>query len=107
MGIYRPAYDGSIHMLCIAERELSRMMKEWKAASPEGSAPDYTSPLYEAIQRQRRDIHKYRNDLGLTPTGANRLRSQIERTEEAANPTNGNPAIAAVLNQIREATRDK
>ena len=35
LGVYDPAFDGAIHVLCIQERELSRAMKAWKATAPD------------------------------------------------------------------------
>ena len=43
LGVYDPAFDGAIHVLCIQERELSRAMKEWKATAPDPkTAPSIT-----------------------------------------------------------------
>lgn len=57
LGVYDPAFDGAIHVLCIQERELSRAMKEWKATAPDPkAAPSITNPLYAEISKLRRDI---------------------------------------------------
>ena len=106
MGVYDPAFDPEIHTLCIMERELSRAMKAWKQTAPDkNSAPDPTHELYEVISRLRRDILQHRDALGLTPKGLQRLRKA-----QAAAPANeavtgtANPAFAALMNRIQEAS---
>ena len=77
LGVYDPAFDGAIHTLCILERELSRTMKAWKAtAVDKNTAPSVTDPLYSAILQQRREILTYRDALGLTPKGLQRLKGK-------------------------------
>lgn len=106
MGVYDPAFDPEIHTLCIMERELSRTMKAWKKTAPDkNAAPDPTHELYEVISRLRRDILQHRDALGLTPKGLQRLRKA-----QAAAPANeavtgtANPAFAALMNRIQEAS---
>ena len=68
LGIYDPAFDGAIHILCIQERELSRAMKAWKATAPSPKdAPSITDPIYAEISKLRRDILARQDALGLTP----------------------------------------
>ena len=106
LGVYDPAFDPVIHMLCIQERELSRAMKAWKAtaASPK-DAPLITDPLYSEISKLRRDILARQDALGLTPKGCQRLRRQQSRSAGAA-PISGTPnrGFAALMDRIKEAS---
>lgn len=102
LGIYDPAFDGAIHILCIQERELSRAMKAWKATAEQNAAPSITDPLYAEISRLRRDILARQDALGLTPKGLQRLRRQQPQVSEASPPpASGNPALTQLLNSIR------
>lgn len=77
LGVYEPAFDGAIHTLCILERELARTMKAWKATSADkNQAPSTADPLYAAILQQRREILTWRDALGLTPKGLQRLKGK-------------------------------
>lgn len=77
LGIYEPAFDSAIHTLCVLEREHARTMKAWKAtAENKQAAPSPTDPLYAAILSQRREILTYRDALGLTPKGLQRLKGK-------------------------------
>ena len=102
MGIYHPAFEGEIHALCILERELSRTMKAWKATAGKGQAPDPTDPIYEVIQKQRRDILAHRDALGLTPKALKRLQRQTGQPD-AQSPSSGSSAFGRLLDQIVEA----
>lgn len=104
LGVYDPAFDGAIHVLCIQERELSRAMKEWKATAPDPkAAPSITDPLYAEISKLRRDILARQDSLGLTPKGLQRLRRQTAPTGEVAPPAaSGNPMLTQLLDGIRE-----
>ena len=104
LGVYDPAFDGAIHVLCIQERELSRAMKEWKATAPNPkAAPSITDPLYSEISKLRRDILARQDSLGLTPKGLQRLRRQLASTGEITPPAaSGNPMLAQLLDGIRE-----
>ena len=104
LGVYDPAFDGAIHVLCIQERELSRAMKAWKATAPDPkTAPSITDPLYAEISKLRRDILARQDSLGLTPKGLQRLRRQTAPTGEVAPPAaSGNPMLAQLLDGIRE-----
>lgn len=105
LGIYNPAFDGAIHILCIQERELSRAMKAWKATASKDAAPLITDPLYAEISKLRRDILARQDALGLTPKGLQRLRKQTAQGGEAAQPvSSGNAAFSDLLSSIREAT---
>ncbi len=90
MGIYREAFDPEIHMLAMMERELQRMVKDWKACGSEVG-----TELHDAIVRQRRDILSHRDALGLTPKGAYRL------TGKNAAAETGQEARASVLEMVR------
>lgn len=100
MGVWQDAFAPEIHTLAMMERELQRMIKEWKAAgSPvtdETSNGTKTSnKLYDAIAAMRRDILQHRDALGLTPKGLHRLR----RSETGSGTGKGQ---ISVLDQIRK-----
>ena len=102
LGIYDPAFDGAIHVLCIQERELSRAMKAWKATVSKDEAPSITDPLYAEISKLRRDILARQDALGLTPKGLQRLRRQAAPVGDTAPPpASGNAAFGALLSAIR------
>lgn len=106
LGIYDPAFDSTIHDLCVLERELSRTMKAWKATAPtKNDAPRADDPLYEIVTKQRADILRYRDALGLTPKALQRLRKLAPASTEAA-PVAGtaNKAFANVLDKLKEAS---
>ena len=106
LGVYDPAFDPAIHVLCIQERELSRAMKAWKATAEKNQAPLITDPLYQEIAKLRRDILARQDALGLTPKGLQRLRKNIAPTGGDAAPVAGTPnqGFANLMNQIREAS---
>ena len=106
LGVYDPAFDPAIHVLCIQERELSRAMKAWKATAEKNQAPLITDPLYQEISKLRRDILARQDALGLTPKGLQRLRKNIAPTGGDAAPVAGTPnqGFANLMNQIREAS---
>ena len=106
LGVYDPAFDPAIHVLCIQERELSRAMKAWKAtASGKDASPLITDPLYAEISKLRRDILARQDALGLTPKGLQRLRKNAAPTSTDAVPIAGTPnqGFANLLNHIKEA----
>ena len=98
LGIYDPAFDGAIHILCIQERELSRAMKAWKATAPSPKdAPSITDPIYAEIAKLRRDILARQDALGLQ-----RLRKQmVPASDSAPPPAAGNQALTQLLDSIR------
>ena len=103
LGVYDPAFDGAIHVLCIQERELSRAMKSWKATAKKDEAPLITDPLYAEISKLRRDILARQDALGLTPKGLQRLRRQTaSQGETAPPPASGNSAFGDLLSVMRE-----
>lgn len=105
LGVYDPAFDPAIHVLCIQERELSRAMKAWKATAPDkNTAPLITDPLYQEISKLRRDILARQDALGLTPKGLQRLRKNTAPASSDAAPVAGTPNrnFAALMDQIRE-----
>lgn len=106
LGVYDPAFDPAIHVLCIQERELSRAMKAWKATVAKDQAPQITDPLYQEIAKLRRDILARQDALGLTPKGLQRLRKNVAPASGDATPIAGTPnqGFAALMDQIREAT---
>lgn len=106
LGVYDPAFDPAIHVLCIQERELSRAMKAWKAtATSKDASPLITDPLYAEISKLRRDILARQDALGLTPKGLQRLRKNAAPTSGDAAPIAGTPnqGFANLLNHIKEA----
>mgnify|MGYP003293611231 CR=1 FL=1 len=105
LGVYDPAFDGAIHVLCIQERELSRAMKAWKATASKDQAPLITDPLYQEIAKLRRDILARQDALGLTPKGLQRLRKNAATSSADAAPIAGTPnqGFAALMNRIQEA----
>lgn len=107
LGVYDPAFDGVIHVLCIQERELSRAMKAWKAtASGKEEAPSITDPMYAEISKLRRDILARQDALGLTPKGLQRIRKNIAPASGDAPPAGGtaNRGFAELMDSIREAS---
>ena len=105
LGVYDPAFDPAIHVLCIQERELSRAMKAWKATVSKDESPSITDPLYAEISKLRRDILARQDALGLTPKGLQRLRKNAAPASSDAAPIAGTPnqGFAALMNQIKEA----
>ena len=104
LGVYDPAFDPVIHMLCIQERELSRAMKAWKATAAKDQAPMITDPLYQEISKLRRDILARQDALGLTPKGLQRLRKNMAPASSDAAPVAGTPnqGFAALMNKLQE-----
>ena len=106
LGVYDPAFDGAIHILCIQERELSRAMKSWKATAPsKDAAPSIMDPLYAEISKLRRDILARQDALGLTPKGLQRLRKNAAPASSDTAPIAGTPnqGFAALMDRIQEA----
>ena len=106
LGVYDPAFDPAIHVLCIQERELSRAMKAWKATAPrKDAAPSIMDPLYAEISKLRRDILARQDALGLTPKGLQRLRKNAAPVSSDAAPIAGTPnqGFAALMDRIQEA----
>lgn len=104
LGVYDPAFDPAIHVLCIQERELSRAMKAWKATAAKDQTPLITDPLYQEISKLRRDILARQDALGLTPKGLQRLRKNAAPTSSDAAPIAGTPnqGFAALMNKLQE-----
>lgn len=108
LGVYDPAFDPAIHVLCIQERELSRAMKAWKATAPgKNESPSITDPLYAEISKLRRDILARQDALGLTPKGLQRLRKNAAPASSDTAPIAGtaNKGFADLMESIREASR--
>ena len=82
LGVYHPVFDPAIHTLAMMEREHQRTVKVWKAS---GSRVD--TDIYQAVERQRRDILAHRDALGLTPKGLKRLTPKgLKRLRPSAAP---------------------
>ena len=107
LGVYDPAFDSVIHVMCIQERELSRAMKAWKATAGKDQSPSITDPLYAEISKLRRDILARQDALGLTPKGLQRLRKNSAPPSSDAAPVAGtaNKGFADLMDHIREASR--
>lgn len=106
LGVYDPAFDPAIHVLCIQERELSRAMKAWRATEPDPKkSPSIMDPLYAEISKLRRDILARQDALGLTPKGLQRLRKNAAPSSPDSAPLAGTPnqGFAALMNRIQEA----
>ena len=106
LGVYDPAFDPAIHVLCIQERELSRAMKAWKATVGKDEAPSIADPLYQEISKLRRDILARQDALGLTPKGLQRLRKNAAPASGEAVPIAGtaNQGFAALMDKLKETT---
>lgn len=104
LGVYDPAFDPAIHVLCIQERELSRAMKAWKTTATKDQAPLITDPLYQEISKLRRDILARQDALGLTPKGLQRLRKNAAPGSGDAPPAAGtaNKAFSDVMDRIEK-----
>lgn len=104
LGVYDPAFDGAIHILCIQERELSRAMKAWKATAPRDEAPLITDPLYAEIAKLRRDILARQDALGLTPKGLQRIRKNTPSSSSDPASVSGtaNQGFSALMDRIKE-----
>lgn len=101
LGVYRPAFDAEIHLLCILEREHHRAMKAWKATAAPGEAPSPLDPHYALIQQQRRDILSHRDALGLTPKGLRRLQRGSAAGESAGSVQTASPVMTELLAGLR------
>lgn len=102
LGIYEPAFDSAIHTLCILEREHARTMKAWKAtAKNEQSAPSPNDPLYSAILNQRREILTYRDALGLTPKGLQRLKGKKPDDAASKNKNDISNKLDAICAKVK------
>lgn len=95
LGLWEEAFRPEVHDLAVMERELTRLLKAWKA---EGSSP--TSDIFRTICSMRRDILTHRDALGLTPRGLQRLRGKNAGAAEDESDSIGNR-----LNAILERTR--
>lgn len=82
LGIYEPAFDSTIHMLAILEREQARTRKAWKAdAAKEDREPSTLDKHYEMILRQGKMIQDLKESLGLTPRGLRKIRAGFGKSE--------------------------
>lgn len=89
LGIYEPAFDSTIHMLAILEREQSRTRKAWKAeAAKENREPSMLDKHYDMILRQGKMIQDLKDSLGLTPRGLLKIRKgfKLGKTEQQEKP---------------------
>lgn len=84
VGTYSEIFESTIHQLGKAERELSRAEKAWKASggkmvadlvSKTGQAYTAKDPQWAVVEQMRKDVVALRNQLGLTPTGLNKVRN--------------------------------
>lgn len=84
VGTYSEIFEDTIHQLGKAERELSRAEKTWKASggktvaelvSKTGQTYTAKDPQWAVVEQMRKDTVALRNQLGLTPTGLNKVRN--------------------------------
>ncbi|MEG1758723.1 MAG: terminase large subunit [Oscillospiraceae bacterium] len=87
VGTYNAIFESTIKQLAKAERQLSRSEKEWRnqggkmvAELTNKTGATYTAkdPYWAVVESQRKDIIALRNQLGLTPTGLNKVRNKID-----------------------------
>ena len=78
LGVYSPAFNGTIHQMCILERELHRTRAAWKKTVPKGQTPSTTHELYDVILKQQKELLAYRDALGLTPKALRKLKGSLE-----------------------------
>lgn len=78
LGVYNEAFDSAIHELCILERELRRARNELKQKYPEDKYKAFSDPLYSTIRQLQTSILAYRDSLGLTPKGLQKLKGRVE-----------------------------
>lgn len=84
LGIYNEAFDSAIHELCILERELRRARSELKTKYPKDKYKAFSDPLYSTIRQLNTAILAYRDSLGLTPKGLQKLKGKLEAAPPAA-----------------------
>lgn len=78
LGVYSPAFNDTIHQMCILGRELHRTRVAWKKTVPKGQTPSTSHELYEVILKQQRQLLAYQDSLGLTPKGLRKLKGSLE-----------------------------
>lgn len=83
LGVYSPAFDGTIHQMCILERELHRTRAAWKKTVPKKQTPSTTHELYDVILKQQKELLAYRDALGLTPKALRKLKGNLDLGGEA------------------------
>ena len=62
-GLYDPVLAPAVHELCILERELPRLRKEWSATAKPGQKPSFDCDLYDKIIRLNGEIRAARSSL--------------------------------------------
>jgi phage terminase large subunit-like protein len=85
VGTYNEIFEPSIKQLAKAERQLSRSEKEWRKqggkmvadlVNKTGGQYKAKDPYWAGVEQQRKDVTALRNQLGLTPTGLNKVRNR-------------------------------
>lgn len=103
LGIYDPAFEPELTTLCQLEREHQAAKKAWSATAPAGGKPSVLDPHYEIIQKQRAEMLRHRESLGLTPKALQKLKGAYYETlrvgELVQDPPSDN---VTVLDLIRE-----
>jgi len=93
VGTYNEIFEPSIRQLGKAERELSRAEKAWKASggklvaelvSKTGQTYTAKDPQWAVVEQMRKDVTALRNQLGLTPTGLNKVRNAQQQSAGSA-----------------------
>lgn len=85
LGIWEDAFAGTVHDLCILEREQSRARKAWKETAGKDEAPSPLDPHYAVIMQQGKMIEAMRESLGLTPKALRRIRTEFGQKPEQEN----------------------
>lgn len=62
-GIWDPILAPAVHELCILERELPRLRKEWSATAEPGGKPSFDNPLYDKIIKLNAEIRAARASM--------------------------------------------
>ena len=62
-GIWDPILAPAVHELCILERELPRLRKEWRATAEPGGKPSFDNPLYDKIIKLNAEIRAARASM--------------------------------------------
>lgn len=78
LGVYNEAFAPAIHELCILEREQSRVRKQLKKKHGDNLYAAFTDPLYATSRQLGTAILAYRDSLGLTPKGLQKLKGRVE-----------------------------
>lgn len=62
-GLWDPVLAPAVHELCILERELPRLRKEWSRTADPGEKPSFDNPLYDKIIKLNAEIRAARSAM--------------------------------------------